>query len=147
MKKKLIIALLGFALVACISKVCIIRVHGDSMLPTLENREYIIGIRTNNIEQNDIIVFEKDDVVYIKRVIACGECEVKICEENKEIYVNGNLEGSIICDDISNRKLIYIVPEDMYFVLGENYESSIDSRNTELGFVEKSDIICKVLFK
>lgn len=147
MKKKIIIVLLGFVLVACIRKLCIIRVQGDSMLPTLKNGEYIIGIRTNNIEKNDIIVFEKDDIVYIKRVIACGECKVKICEENKDIYIDNNLEGSIIWDGISNKELIYIVPEDMYFVLGDNYGSSIDSRNFEVGFVEKSDIICKALFK
>ena len=38
------------------------------------------------------------------------------------------------------------IPEDKYFVLGDNRSNSKDSRNPEIGLVEKEDIIGKVRF-
>ena len=40
---------------------------------------------------------------------------------------------------------VITVPEESYFVLGDNTENSIDSRYWEEKFVKKSDIVAKLI--
>ena len=54
----------------------------------------------------------------------------------------------ILRDDTSiNEELTYIVPENCYFMLGDNRNNSRDSRFWENTFVKKEKILGKALFK
>ena len=49
-------------------------------------------------------------------------------------------ERDFITEDFDLKELGYdVIPEDMYFVLGDNRENSLDSR--EIGLVKKEDVI------
>jgi len=62
-------------------------------------------------------------------------------EELKEPYVNRIALGE--CD----LEFPYQVPQEQYFLLGDMRESSIDSRNTMIGCIEKEQIIGKVFLR
>jgi len=95
---------------------------------------------------------------YVKRCIGLPGDEIEVI--NKEVYVNGRrLEGwwpeyhadpEIIPpgDTLMNNRDFYgpvIVPEESYFMMGDNRDQSNDSRFW--GFVERYEIFGKSLFR
>jgi signal peptidase I len=92
-----------------------------SMEPTLKKGSLIFGTRIfDDVESGDIIVFTKDGTMMVKRIAAiAGE--------------------TITVDGVS-----YTVPENCYFVLGDNEENSIDSRHWEYPFIPVDALIAKI---
>lgn len=67
-------------------------VSGDSMQPTLNDKNRLISIRHHSIKRNDIVVLNAPDVageLYIKRVIGMPGDTVAV--KNEKLYVNGKL--------------------------------------------------------
>lgn len=116
----------------------IIIVSGDSMLPSLKSGNLVlIDKRSEEINYNDIIVF-KNDETNIKRIIALPGDLIEL--SNKHIFVNG-VQIKPYTYDGENK--IYQLGEDEYFVLGDNYLNSYDSR--DYGPIQKVTIIGKVI--
>jgi len=128
------------------------QVVGPSMSPTFENKDILIlnklHYRFFDIKRFDIVSLEYDDTKYlIKRVIGLpGE---KIEYKNNVLYVNGKaiqekfLKDDVVTNDFSIMDLGYeTIPDDMYLVLGDNRQDSLDSR--DIGLITKSDILGKV---
>lgn len=122
------------------------RVQGQSMLPTMKEGQYLIinkfAYYLNNPQQGDIIVlhFPRDrSREYIKRVIGVPGDEVEI--SGGEVNINGVLlEEPYITDD-PNYSGSWEVPEDNFFVLGDNRNNSSDSHSWS--FLPRSDIVGK----
>ena len=122
------------------------QVVGSSMNNTLNNGDMVLlykaGYKIGNIERFDVVSFYYDETKYlIKRIIGLpGE---HIAYKDNQLYVNGEYveeHRDFITDDFDLKELGYdVIPEDMYFVLGDNRENSLDSR--EIGLVKKEDII------
>lgn len=128
------------------------QVVGSSMSPTFENKDILIlnklHYRFFDIKRFDVVSLEYDDTKYlIKRVI--GLPGDKIEYKNNVLYINGEayeeefLNDDVITNDFSINDLGYeVIPEDMYLVLGDNREDSLDSR--DIGLITKKDILGKV---
>lgn len=150
--KELISYVILIAIVLIIKRYVVspIRVNGESMVPTLEDRDYMIlnkiGYRFGNIKRFDIVVISYDGEYLIKRVIGLpGE---KIEYKNNKLYVNGKYVKEEYTrkemDDYNIEQLGEVeVPEDCYFVLGDNRPISKDSRI--IGFIKRDDIMGKTL--
>ncbi len=131
--------------------ISITKVVGSSMNPTLKDEEILIlnklKYRFQEIQRGDIVSLKHADTKYlIKRIIGLPGDTVKI--ENNAVYLNGKkyeepyLAEDLEYDDFDLKDLEYsVIPENMYFVLGDNRENSLDSR--EIGLVKKEDIIGK----
>lgn len=128
------------------------RVVGISMEPTFKENDWVLINRLAYINAspsyNDIIVFRKKDVtndIIIKRVIAVEGDTVEI--KKGFIYVNDKVindcfEGISSDEDMGK----VIVERESYFVLGDNRNHSHDSRFWKEPFVNRKDIIGKVIF-
>jgi signal peptidase I len=129
------------------------RVNGDSMESTLSNGDNLI---VNKITYHfkepkrfDIIVFPfkyANQTYYIKRIIGLPGETVRI-DENGSIYINDELlEESYGTEVIREPGLAaegITLGKDEYFVLGDNRNKSVDSRDPSVGVVSKSSIIGK----
>lgn len=140
------IGVILFVVVYCFS---LQQVLGSSMYPNLQNNDILLlnklKYRFWNIERGDVVALQFEDTNYlVKRVIGLPGETVEI--RNNQVYINGQvleeeyLSDEVITDEFSLSEIGYdVIPEDMYFVLGDNREHSSDSR--ELGLVSKNNII------
>lgn len=119
-------------------------VNGASMESTLFDADKGVVLAYEPIHQYDIIVFraqvQGSETLLVKRVIGLPG-DVVECK-SKAVYVNGNPIVEFAKDKSFNTDFAAVtVPENSYFVMGDNREVSYDSRYSEIGFVPKSKII------
>jgi signal peptidase I len=126
------------------------KVPTGSMTPTIKVDDWFyvnkLSYKLSPIKRKDIIVFwfpDNPSERYVKRVIGLGGEEVLI--KNCKVYVNGNpLDEPYINEPMSEIGYgPYKVPEDSYFVLGDNRNDSLDSRFWNNKFVRKDQVIGK----
>lgn len=132
-------------------------VEGNSMEPNFHSQEYLIvdrlKYRINDPQRGDVVIFQAPNnpgTDYIKRIIGLPGEKIKIV--NNEIYLNsqriderylpenyqtliGNDQGFILEKQLG---------PDEYFVMGDNREHSLDSR--EIGAIKRQTIIGRALF-
>ena len=132
-------------------------VIGDSMEPALHNGQEIlmnrILYRISKPSRGDVIVFlpngSQNSHLYVKRVVGLPGEKVQIREGN--VYIDGVLleEGElfdkIIDPGIAQNEIL--LESDEYFVLGDNRNSSEDSRSGNVGAVKRETIIGKAWFR
>ena len=125
-------------------------VEGNSMYPTLSDGDQLfiekVSYRFSDPDRFDIIVFEvpnREGVHYIKRVIGLPGETVQI--KDGVIYINGSpLEenyGREVMERAGRASQPITLGEDEFFVLGDNRNDSLDSREESVGNVHKSQIL------
>lgn len=134
------------------------QIKGASMEPTFFDGNYIftskMTYRLRNPVHGDIVVFhspKNPDIEYIKRVIGIPGDTVLI--QNQEVFVNGErinepyiasattlMPGNYAQDGVPIQ-----VPEDYYWVMGDNRPRSSDSR--EFGPIPLKSIVGQVFFR
>lgn len=129
------------------------------MQDTLNPNDYIIMYKQayrddKEPARGDIVIFESsmldakgNEKLLIKRVIGLPGDVMTISEGR--VYVNGEeYEEDYTKDGTTPGDIVDLrVPEDQYFVMGDNRLVSIDSRYDEVGFVKGSDIRGKAVFR
>ena len=135
-------------------------VKGASMEPSFYDHEYLIineiSYRFNEPERGDIVVFRyprNPQEYFIKRIVGLPGEKIQIKGGNVYIYNQDNPTGAelnefYLTDSAKTYSLsqdIISLTENEYYVLGDNRNSSKDSRS--FGPVNKSFIIGKVLLR
>lgn len=125
-------------------------VDGSSMLPTLENGQRLLvdelSYRVLQPQRGDIIVFNQDsNRRLIKRVIGLPGDVVEV--RGGKAYVNSAvLNEDFLSEPARDEYGPVVVPDDQYFVLGDNRNNSDDSRGS-VGFLERDLIIGRALLR
>lgn len=153
----------GYALVASLMIVSLlylfvirpVRVDGSSMLPTLNNNDYVMIVPTYDSAQvGNIVVLQSKDAnknLYVKRIVATQGQQVDIEPLTGKLLVDGQpvddsytLEPNYTRGDVPFPQT---VKEGFVFVMGDNRNHSTDSRFSSLGQVKLSDLEGKVIFR
>lgn len=126
-------------------------VSGHSMEPTLQDRDSLliekVTYRFKDANRFDIVVFPYrygNDEFFIKRVIGLPGETVQIDMEGN-IFIN----GSLLVENYGAETLVdpgialsgVTLGEDEYFVMGDNRNHSMDSRDPSVGVINKKDIL------
>ena len=128
----------------------VIRVTGTSMQPGFQPGDILVGRKTGNLETGDICSFYYNNKLILKRIIAKGGDTVEISEEGR-VSVNGaELEESYVSEYTlgdCDLEFPFEVPLNTVFVLGDNRGKSVDSRYTNFGCINESEIVGTVLLR
>ncbi len=131
------------------------QIPSGSMENTIMPGDRIIGNRLSytfaDPERFDIIIFRYPDdesQLFIKRIVGLPGETVEITDG--KIYIDGSAEP---LDDVETKEPTsgtfgpYKVPEDSYFVMGDNRNNSLDSRFWKNTFVSRDEILGKAVFR
>lgn len=139
-------------------------ISGNSMMPTFSNDDIVYAemfdarfdgvFGLGEIKRGDVVIFElpyesvkaKSGLMnfgdlYVKRVI--GLPEDKVILKDGRVYVNGEVLNEPYVRKGATTKAevtVYNVPADSYFLMGDNRETSIDSRRFVLPYVKRANI-------
>lgn len=141
----------GIALIIGIGLIWVIRstflttyhIDGNSMLPNLHSDDQVMVLRNTSIEYGDIVIIEReDDSDIVKRVIGLPGDTLEF--KDNTIYINGKIfeETYLDGESFTLKDFVVEVPEQSYFVLGDNRNRSLDSR--QLGEFASSQIVGEV---
>ncbi len=150
----IIVLLLTFFIVTFVGQRT--QVSGRSMESTLEDGDNLIvdkiSYRFVAPKRFDIIVFPyqfSENVYYIKRIIGLPGETVQIIDS--EIYINGEVleenygKETLISAGIAEEPIV--LGEKEYFVMGDNRNHSSDSRDSDVGKIDKDTIVGRAFLR
>ena len=121
-------------------------VEGAGMNDTLLSGSVVLCRRTQGARPRvgDVILFAHGSVWQFRRVVADEGDSVALSRQGT-LWINGGVLSSFQSDlsgyDAAMTLKPVTVPEDSYFVLGDEYRLSVDSRNPSFGFVKTEDVL------
>lgn len=147
-------AILAFFLNKCV--IANSRVPTGSMETTIMAKDRVIGFRLSYLfqepERGDVVIFHYPDdekTYYVKRIIGLPGDTIDI--RHGHVYLNNSdtpLEEDYIREPmVDEPDMHFEVPEDSYFMMGDNRNQSSDARYWKNHYVAKNKIIAKVLFR
>ena len=146
----ILIVVAALAVLAATLWMPVLRVYGSSMAPTLHNGEILVSVKTRDFSSGDIIAFYHGNKLLIKRYIA-GPSDYVNVDEDGNVSVNGTLlDEPYLAEKAYGEADIefpYQVPDQRYFVMGDNRSVSIDSRSSIVGCIAEDQIVGKIVFR
>lgn len=132
----------------------LISVDGHSMMDTLYDKDKVIVTNFMYAPENGDVVVISHGAEYqtplIKRVIATEGQTVRVDAEKGQVIVD-----NVILDEPYIKELVttagqaentITVPKNMVFVMGDNRNHSMDSRDPKIGLINVDDIIGKAQY-
>ena len=133
-------------------------VRETSMMPTLQEYNFLFlskqAYHFGEPKHGDIIVFHTklktqtgSEKMLIKRVVGLPGDSITI--EDGNVYIDGKEQDqSYTMDGYTNGYVKdVVVPKGELFVMGDNRQNSIDSRDPNVGFVRIDDVYGKAVFR
>ena len=146
----LLVLLVAMAAIASVFRYPVVQIYGRSMNPTFDHGEIVVASREKIPEAGDVIAFAYNSGLLVKRVIAVGGDTVEIREDGTvlingepktELYIKERVKGE------TDLEYPFTVPEDRYFVMGDNRGASVDSRNTAVGCVPAEQVTGTIVYR
>ncbi len=131
-----------------------VQISGQSMLPGLRGGDVVLMNRLvydlGDPHRLDVVVFQREDKKYnVKRVVGLPGETVQIVAG--DVFIDGTrLEMGQEMSGVSLAGLAdspVVLEDDEYFLLGDNRDSSEDSRFANIGNVKRSQIQGKIWFR
>lgn len=130
-------------------------IPSGSMENTIMTDDRVFGnrlaYRFGEPQRGDIAIFrypDDEEKLFIKRVIGLPGDKVEICDG--KVYINDSdtpLEEPYLKEEPVGDFGPYYVPEDSYFMMGDNRNDSKDSRYWDNTYVKRDKVLAKAVFR
>lgn len=128
----------------------VLQIAGTSMEPNLSDGDIVLLVKTNDLQTGDLCAFYYSNKILIKRIIATPGDYLWI-DADGTVFLNGQeLDEPYITEKALGEcdiEFPYQVPENNYFMMGDQRETSIDSRSSVIGCIAEDQILGKILCK
>ena len=127
----------------------VFQIYGTSMSPALQEGEFVVAIKSNDLKTGDICALWYGNKLLVKRVIAGPGSWVDIDKDG-----NVSVDGKVLDEPYLQEKafgdcdieLPMQVPDARWFVMGDNRATSADSRNSTVGCISEEYIVGRIEF-
>ena len=150
---RVILFLLVVVLVAAITFFCLLSgyvIYGNSMSPTLEEKDLVLAIPNAKLSAGDMVAFRHEERILIKRVVGAPGDQIEVTDDG-HVRLNGYdlYEPYALFSNSGTNDMTYPldIPEQSWFVLGDNRGSSVDSRSSILGLIDEDEMLGKVFIR
>ena len=127
----------------------IYHIAGSSMKPTLEEWMIVVGSRISGYSAGDVVAIHFGNRTQISRLIGIPGDSIQI-DEQGVVSVNDNMlnEAYLTEPALGTTDLVYpyLVPEQSYFIMGDNRAESKDSRMSVIGSIHEDALDGKIFF-
>jgi len=128
----------------------VLQVSGGSMEPTLSDGDIIVLEKTNQYSPGDLCGLYWQNKLLLKRVIALPGSYVDIDRDG-----NVTVDGQALDEPYLTEKSLgecdiafpYQVPDGKLFVMGDHRATSIDSRSSAVGCIDKTQIVGRAVLR
>lgn len=129
----------------------ILRIYGTSMSPTLQEGDVVVAMKTGSVHQGELAAFYFNNKILVKRVIAGPGDQVDI-DDVGNVTVNGRaLDEPYLTSrskgNTTDLTYPYQVPKGRYFLMGDHRETSMDSRNSQIGCIGQDRMAGRILLR
>ncbi len=128
----------------------VIQVSGSSMEPALSNGDILLLLKTGKYETGELCCIAWQNKLLLKRVIGMPGDSISM-DADGNVFVNGQEMDEPYaqnkCLGECDIAFPFTVPDGQLFVMGDQRDTSIDSRSSVIGCVAYDQMIGKVLFK
>ena len=128
----------------------VLQIAGTSMEPSLMDGDIVILIKTDRLKTGDLCAFYYSNKILIKRIIGTPGDYLWINPDGT-VYLNGTELPEPYVQEKSLGECDVEFPlqviEKSYFVMGDQRETSIDSRSSVIGNIAQDQIIGKIVCK
>lgn len=128
----------------------VLQIYGSSMTPTLQEGEIVVSVKADSMKPGDIVAFYYGNKVLIKRYIAGPGTWVNILEDGTIVLNDEILDEPYLTEKhfgICDLELPYQVPDNSYFVVGDQRDTSVDSRHSSVGCISKDQLVGKIIYR
>lgn len=127
----------------------VLQIYGNSMTPTLEEGQIVLSLKESEFKQGDLVAFYLGNKLLVKRVIAGPGQWVEINADG-EVYIDGEyLEEPYVLELALGQcdlEFPYQIPDERYFLMGDQRVTSVDSRSSVVGCVAEEQIVGRIVY-
>ena len=128
----------------------VLQIYGSSMSPTLEPGQIVVSVKNKQLKTGEVAAFWQGNKLLIKRVIA-GPGQWVDIDANGTVTVDGQILDEPYLKEASpgncDIELPHQVAESHWFFMGDNRETSVDSRTASIGDISEDQIEGQIIFR
>lgn len=128
----------------------VLRISGGAMVDTLRDGDIVLTLRGIEPKSGDVVALQYGaNKIIVRRLIAGPGEEISLGEDGALLIGGQPLDEPYVTREGGeiDLELPLTVPEEHYFVMGDNRALALDSRNEQFGCVSRDQIIGPVILK